>query len=351
MEEIDLLKEMTHNIRILYVEDDENLRRNTREFLNFIFDKMDIAENGKAGLESYEKTRQDLIITDIKMPVMDGLEMVEKIKAINPQQKIIVTSAYGDESTLLKLIDMGVSRFISKPFFANKFTSVLFETCRIISDKKIEDLYQKKIEETNLELAQKNQELQKSVRVLETKLQQIARQQTFIKKNQQNAPSAREQIPEPLQEARTESPLDNEKMIVEDIDEIIELENDIDYIISSATLKNSIDDKDILKLSEKLIKYGNILMRYYYFVSLGSNIIRLGDAFHHNIESTQKKFSLIISYAESFIFVLIKWRQNIVEETTADLNTYDASIGNDVDMITAYLEDRENEFENEMKFF
>lgn len=351
MEEIELLKEMTHTIKVLYVEDDENLRRNTREFLGFIFKHLEIATNGEEGLESFEKNRQDLIITDIKMPIMDGIEMVEKIKEINPHQKIIVTSAYGDETTLLKLIDMGVSRFISKPFFADKFASILHETCRIISDIQIEDLYQKKIEETNLELAQKNQELQKSVRVLETKLQQIARQETYIRKKRQKARPETEPTEKPADNTPTETHQDSEKMIQEDIDEIIELESDIDYIISSATLKNSIDDSDILKLSEKLIKYGNILMRYYYFVSLGTHIITLGEAFRHNIESTHQKFSQIISYAESFIFVLIKWRQNIVEENSAELNTYDASISNDVDMITAYLENRENAFENEMEFF
>ena len=68
------------DISVLFVEDEELLRAIYERILDKIVSRLYVAENGKAGLEAYNQHRPDLIITDIMMPVMDGLEMVENIR-------------------------------------------------------------------------------------------------------------------------------------------------------------------------------------------------------------------------------------------------------------------------------
>ena len=81
------------DIAILYVEDDEFLRENVMEFLKMRFSRVFSAGDGEEGLDVFRMKSPDLVITDIKMPVMDGLEMTEWIKSISPGTPVIVTTA------------------------------------------------------------------------------------------------------------------------------------------------------------------------------------------------------------------------------------------------------------------
>jgi len=67
-------------------------------FLNKIFTKLDAVENGEEGLKKYTQNHYDIVITDIQMPKMDGLEMISRIKELHEKQEIIVVSAYNDRS-------------------------------------------------------------------------------------------------------------------------------------------------------------------------------------------------------------------------------------------------------------
>jgi len=82
--DISLLKSVTKGITLLYVEDEDELRYAVERYLKKIFDHVSIASNGQEGLELYQKEQYDIIITDIQMPYMNGLEMAKKIKKINP---------------------------------------------------------------------------------------------------------------------------------------------------------------------------------------------------------------------------------------------------------------------------
>lgn len=115
-DKIKKLKKMGKHIKILYVEDDNDISEELALFLRKIFQNVDVAQDGVQGIKLYEKSRYDIVITDIEMPNMNGINMIKKIRQTNKEQIIVVTSAYNDTKYLLELIENGVDKFITKPF-------------------------------------------------------------------------------------------------------------------------------------------------------------------------------------------------------------------------------------------
>ncbi len=111
----------TEQLSILFVEDHEELRIQTTDILQKLFKTVDTFSNGKDALEQYVKYAEensknyDIILTDIRMPFMDGIELTENIYKLNKEQIIIVLSAYDETKYLLKLINLGIEQFIKKP--------------------------------------------------------------------------------------------------------------------------------------------------------------------------------------------------------------------------------------------
>ncbi|AZV46717.1 hypothetical protein C3L23_05350 [Nautilia sp. PV-1] len=128
----DYLKKLT----CLYVEDDDSVRESFLVILNKIFKEVYIAKNGKEGLELYKKHNPDIILSDIKMPQMDGLEMAKEIKSINPDAYIILLTAFTDIEFLKQAIDLGVEGYITKPVDKKKLYQKLNFLAEIIKHKK-----------------------------------------------------------------------------------------------------------------------------------------------------------------------------------------------------------------------
>lgn len=111
----DIDKTLLKKLTILYVEDDTNTREEITHFLNKIVGTVHIAENGQKGLEAFKKHDFDMVITDIQMPVMNGLEMVSEIRKLNKHIPVAVTTAFSDADFLVKAIECGVDKYIVKP--------------------------------------------------------------------------------------------------------------------------------------------------------------------------------------------------------------------------------------------
>lgn len=89
--------EALKDIRILYVEDDAIVRTTVKRFLKRRFNVVHEAGDGLEGLNAYKESHYDIIITDINMPIMDGLQLIKSVLEINEKQSIIITTAYNDE--------------------------------------------------------------------------------------------------------------------------------------------------------------------------------------------------------------------------------------------------------------
>lgn len=109
---------MYKNLSILCVEDEDGVRKPIVNTLKYYFGNVYEASNGQEGLNAYEEHRPDIILCDIQMPVMDGLEMIRQIRKNDSTTPIVLLTAHNSEEYLMELINLHVQHFILKPINA-----------------------------------------------------------------------------------------------------------------------------------------------------------------------------------------------------------------------------------------
>lgn len=119
-------------LSVLYVEDEDEIREELAVFLRRRVAQVHLAANGQTGLDAFTQYRPDLVITDIRMPVMNGLEMAERIRAMNPAIPIIITTAFEETSYFKKAIDIGVDKYVTKPLNLDILAASLDKCARLI---------------------------------------------------------------------------------------------------------------------------------------------------------------------------------------------------------------------------
>jgi len=146
-------------IRVLYVEDNQMVRMSTALMLNEYFEhEIDTAFDGENALQKYQEFYKkeayfyDIIITDINMPRMNGLELINAISKLNKEQSIIVISAHSESKYLLELINMGISNFILKPIDFERFEQLLLRVIETVENQKIIKQYHDDIKAMNKDL-------------------------------------------------------------------------------------------------------------------------------------------------------------------------------------------------------
>lgn len=157
------LKEIAYDMRLLLVEDDTHLCEQLNKFLSRFFRYIDTASNGIEAFKLYSEQRYDLIITDLTMPLMDGIELAEKIRAKNNEQHIIILSGHSESDKLITLINLGIDGFLLKPVDMNRVLSQLNRSTQAVYDHKMFDYFNSALEETNMELRKSNIDLQKAL--------------------------------------------------------------------------------------------------------------------------------------------------------------------------------------------
>lgn len=113
------------NLTLLYVEDEAMIRQNGVEYLSRLCGKVLEAKDGVEALEVYEKHKPDIIISDIKMPKMNGLEMAEKIRKNDKTTPIIMATAHTETHYLLKAVELQLIKYIVKPITSAKLKEAL----------------------------------------------------------------------------------------------------------------------------------------------------------------------------------------------------------------------------------
>jgi PAS domain S-box-containing protein len=130
MNNADFLKQQT----VLFVEDEDLAREKLAKFLGKIFKRVIVAQNGLEGLEKFKisldsSERVDLIVSDINMPLMSGLEMLENIRNSDNDIPVIFTTARNEIENILKAIDLNITGYILKPIDTITLMKKLAEVC------------------------------------------------------------------------------------------------------------------------------------------------------------------------------------------------------------------------------
>ncbi|WP_419769459.1 MAG: response regulator [Candidatus Marinarcus sp.] len=159
MESLKELQELGFDLTVLYVEDDTNIANTMINYLSKFFKEVISAPDGEAGLALYKSNPCDLVITDIKMPKMNGLDMAREIKQLNNNQNIIIISAYSEMENFLTSIRLGIDGYIIKPVNYEDMNNLLHKIAKKIKAFKNNDTYLKNIDELLESLHSKNIEL------------------------------------------------------------------------------------------------------------------------------------------------------------------------------------------------
>ncbi len=168
------LHKFSKELNVLYVEDDDNLREETQTLLSTLFQSITTAVDGEHGLKEYNENFYDLVISDVNMPRMNGIEMCKNIKEINPEQKILIVSAHDESETLMSLIKTGASGFILKPMTLDNLVISLYPVCRDAQTQKVNIQLVHELNEKNRLLEKQNHELRALSNTIETKHFQLA---------------------------------------------------------------------------------------------------------------------------------------------------------------------------------
>jgi len=146
-EKIKTLTQESKNLRLLYVEDDEFARESTLETLSLFFDNITIAVNGKEGLLAFKNGNFDIIITDLNMPVMDGIEMIFAIRKLNQDITILVLSAHNNPEYFERTIKAGIEGYLLKPIDLDQFIYLIEKSVNNINRAKELEDYKRHLEE------------------------------------------------------------------------------------------------------------------------------------------------------------------------------------------------------------
>ena len=120
---------------MLYVEDDDDTRDQYGEFLSSIVGVLITAKNGAEGVEAYHKRQPDIIITDIMMPVMDGLEMLKHVRTSNTTIPVVVLSAFETSDSLNQSNDFGFLRYEMKALSRTKLKVTLLKCANSLLER------------------------------------------------------------------------------------------------------------------------------------------------------------------------------------------------------------------------
>ncbi|MFT7002773.1 MAG: DNA-binding response OmpR family regulator [Sulfurimonas sp.] len=140
------LKDISKNLSILYVEDDCDLRKSVSRTFSKLFKIVHTAVDGEDGLKFYnnfflEKNHYyDIVVSDIHMPFLNGIELSKAIFEINKKQKIIIMSAHSDKKYLINLINIGVEGFMQKPLNSKEILTVLNDVCISLQNENLINL-------------------------------------------------------------------------------------------------------------------------------------------------------------------------------------------------------------------
>lgn len=157
-------------VSILFVEDEPDARKMLQDIIRHRFPdvRLLLAESGEVGLESFKRHQPDIVITDINMPVINGIRMAAEIRSLCPSTEIIALTAYSNTQYLIQAIEIGIRNYILKPIDLRLFLAALEKVLSIVRSKRLITWQECMIRDLNTELVRKAAELEAANKELES---------------------------------------------------------------------------------------------------------------------------------------------------------------------------------------
>jgi signal transduction histidine kinase len=160
MKQIQQIIQQTQPLSLLYVEDNKQTHKETLEMLSFFFKKITSAMNGQEAIDHMAVEKFDLVITDIKMPHVDGLGLIEHIRKSDLEIPIIIVSAHDETSYFTRTIKFGIDAYLLKPFNIEDITTIFQKVLHLIGMrnelKSYKESLERKVQAQVKELQQQN---------------------------------------------------------------------------------------------------------------------------------------------------------------------------------------------------
>lgn len=303
----------TRQLTLLYVEDDDTLREETANFFRKFFALVDVASNGQEGLDQYkryyEKTNDyyDVVITDINMPVMNGIAMASEMRHILWNQIIVMISAYSEEEYYITLLEMGVDGFVLKPTEHQKLLDVLYKAGKKAQDRRMGMAYCTGNESLIVELERANATIKADKIRLEANLRELQQKSHTIdvKHEQISTLMQSRNIAEPVvapavAPTPVKSPSENNEefyLSQEHCSDLIDLINEIPELIEHYGKNDGV----VHKIEENVSSISSIMFYYSpYLDALATSFHELSEA----ITRDEEHFSELLSKDKDKLLIL-----------------------------------------------
>ena len=296
-----LILEYSSTLNVLYVEDDELLRNSTQKIFSHYFKEVDTGIDGEDGLKKFVQYKKDndvyydLIISDINMPHMNGVDMSKAIMDENPGQSVIFITAHNEASFLHEAIKIGVNGFLTKPIEPDQLKLLLYKTTQAISDRKLIDKFYKEVEDLNMKLQEQNNQisedkvkLEEQIKLLKTQANATNTKHNQVEKLlQQRKPEAVKPILNEYFSEDEDEGSENVVFLKDDCDEMSEIFDDMPELLMQYSIDN--DMNNIYRVVDDLKKVSSILLRYTPFLDpLAKSFDELSSVISDNSEKFVK---------------------------------------------------------------
>ena len=315
---IEELYHYTKDLNILFVEDDEQLRFQMTALFDELFNEVDTANNGQEGLQKHKKRLDDdkkpydLIITDINMPKMNGIEMIHAIHEDNSFQPIVVVSAHNESDYLMELLHEGVNSFLIKPVKHEDLINTLYKISKAISNEKLIEKHYCQIADLNTELSLQSKALKKSNDELKKRNSALERSMRIIE-----GMHHKDQLHRNINVVSTSSgsPSIKSDDLLKDLSVSKKgnhLEN-IERLINNIVLEHpykKMDKNSFELLSDAVRLYADSITEAKTHKALKKTLKSLSIALENPPHcSSRQEFERALSILESFFFIYAKWQQ------------------------------------------
>jgi len=353
MKKVKLLKDQANTLSVLYVEDELELRKSVVAFLNNFFAVVENAEDGLGGLAKYRSFKEssghyfDIVITDINMPNMNGVELCENIRSINKHQAIVIMSAHNDSANLLSLVNINIDYFVLKPIVYESLINILFKVCREINDYKMLSHYYHDTEALTDELSAKNIQLEKTIAYYKKEIALLKNDSPKIEK-EKIVPEVKEDKYNKIEIVKREKTVDTSiinTMHYEDHQKISALEFLEEFEVEQSLIddlnENENEAQNLLyaevELTQEMISsFAKVLTYYTHFLNetiefkdLSYSISALVEVLNNiNISDIDSSIqSTLKNYMTGIIDDMSNWKKVIfIDKNTPDIHYLDASL-------------------------